>query len=171
MFGLPYKFILPSIAWSYLFHSISAPQQGLEVFVYQEDRSRIIARGTVSQFHYNSLDGINVTPTRVLVDVQEVYVPGAIIVTHRGHPLSSFGDTPFPVICRKTQVYTFVESFVPVTRASTAPVKPAVTHSESQDFTPSFNDESRPNPDRNLQPLSLGFEDNDMPSADYESYL
>ena len=82
------------------FESTPPPPAGLEVFIYQEDRSCIIARGCVSvHSDYRSLDGISITKMRILIDVHMVFVPGAVILTHKGQPLSSFGATPFSIIC------------------------------------------------------------------------
>lgn len=65
------------------FNSILPPE--LDVFVYQEDRSRIIARGQISvHSDYKSLDGITITKTHILVDITEIYVPGAVITAHHG---------------------------------------------------------------------------------------
>ena len=60
---------------------------GYQVFIYQQDCTTIIARGIISPDSFQSFQGINITQTRVLIRVNDVYVPGAIISLHRGHLL------------------------------------------------------------------------------------
>ncbi|KAK1227239.1 hypothetical protein PQX77_009768, partial [Marasmius sp. AFHP31] len=71
------------------------------ILVYGGDKSRVIARGRISPFTKESqYDGINIrtTKTRCVVIVDEVYVPAAIMSTHRKRALDSFGSTPFHVV-------------------------------------------------------------------------
>lgn len=58
-----------------------------EIFIFHDDRTTIIARGIISSDQFNSFQGINITRTRVLVQIQEIYVPGAIIHLHRDRSL------------------------------------------------------------------------------------
>ncbi|KAK7047836.1 hypothetical protein VNI00_006164 [Paramarasmius palmivorus] len=97
------------------------PNPGLEVFIYQEDRTRIIARGRISDALDKAFDGINVTKTHVLIVVDEVYVPAAMIAQHHQRELKSFGTTPFSIVCKKIQIRTFVPSFIPETPTSSIP--------------------------------------------------
>ncbi|KAF8876295.1 hypothetical protein CPB84DRAFT_1966585 [Gymnopilus junonius] len=84
-----------------------------EVFIFHDDRTTIIAHGIISPDQFNSFQGINITQTCTLIQIQEIYVPGAIIHLHRDQPLSSLGSTPFNMVCRKTQVKTFILEFAP----------------------------------------------------------
>ena len=65
---MPVQFDLPTTA------------PGLDVFVYQDDRSKIIARGQNAE-QCNQYDSIRIsgTKTRILITIQEVYVPGAVL--------------------------------------------------------------------------------------------
>ena len=144
------------------FKSVPPPDLGTEIFIYQEDKSRIVARGSLSPLGYRTLDGISITATRILIDIKEVYIPGAVITTHHGRPLSSFGDIPFSVICRKTQVYTFVESFIPVSVAT--PQSPPVSEDRSPEdlLAPLKEAEMTVNEDHSLASLDIGFGQPDL---------
>jgi hypothetical protein len=65
------------------------------VLLYNTDNSHVIAWGVLSPDSTCCFDGINVTATCCLVEIHNVYVPGAIITTPRQQPLSEFGQTPF----------------------------------------------------------------------------
>ena len=52
------------------------------VIIYQTNHTALIAKGIISEHAYQApLDGINITPKCVVVEIQEVLVPGAIITT------------------------------------------------------------------------------------------
>ena len=52
------------------------------VIIYQTNHTALIAKGIISEHTYQApLDGINITPKCVVVEIQEVLVPGAIITT------------------------------------------------------------------------------------------
>ena len=53
-----------------------------QVFIYQQGRTTIIAHGIISPDFFQSFEGINITQTCVLIQVNDVYVPGAIISLH-----------------------------------------------------------------------------------------
>ncbi|EDR15529.1 uncharacterized protein LACBIDRAFT_321428 [Laccaria bicolor S238N-H82] len=95
---------------------------GDQIFVFHEDRTTIIACGIVSPAQFNSFEGINITKTQVLIQVEEIYVPGAKIHLHREQPLSLFGQTPFNMVCRRSQVKTFVPEFIPAQHGNTIPI-------------------------------------------------
>ena len=107
--------------------------EGYQVFIYQQDRTTIIAHGIISPDSFQSFEGINITQTRVLIQVNDVYVPGAIISLHRDQSLSSFGEPPFNLVCRKSQIKTFVEDFIP--SHSPPPALSISTHS-TEDLDP-----------------------------------
>lgn len=86
---------------------------GYQVYVYQPDRTTIIAHGTVSPHSLDRVyDGINISSTRTVITIVEVYVSGAIMDIHRKKVLGAFGAAPFDVICQKAQVQTYVPGFV-----------------------------------------------------------
>ncbi|KAK0246140.1 hypothetical protein EDD85DRAFT_944545 [Armillaria nabsnona] len=84
---------------------------GQDIFLYQDD-TNIIAQGHISPHSdYQSFEGINVTPTQILVEVTKVFVPGAIISTHRKQALSDFGPCPFTVVALHFRIKTHVSGF------------------------------------------------------------
>lgn len=94
----------------------------LPVLIFSDDRTRAIARGHISPetSKYTSLAGINVTATRAVVMIEEIYVPAAVLKVHRGLSLADkeFGPVPFLVVCRKEQVRSF-EDNIDTTRSNT----------------------------------------------------
>ena len=44
----------------------------------------------------------------------EVFVPGAIVSTHRKQALSAFGPVPFPVVCLQSHLWSFNPAHLPV---------------------------------------------------------
>jgi len=75
------------------------------VLVYSTDNTVVIGRGHLSSnLHMNTFDGVNLTKTRTLVDIQDVFVPAAIISTHGKRSLQSFGATPFSLVCLRSHV-------------------------------------------------------------------
>ncbi len=84
---------------------------GHDVFLYQEDNN-IIAQGHISlHSDYQSFEGINITATRILVEVTKVFIPGAIISTHRKQALSEFGSCPFTVVSLRSRLKTYIPGF------------------------------------------------------------
>ena len=80
---------------------------GTAVIIYQTDHTVLIARGVISEHaHEKSFDGINITPKRTVVQIQEVLVPGAIMTTHNKKILQDFGPSPFSVVCLKSHIRT-----------------------------------------------------------------
>ncbi len=80
----------------------------LPVLLYHTDNTRLIARGTISLHSSDKrYDEINLTKTRALITVQEVVVPGAVISTHHGRPLNSFGAVPFELVCLRSHLRTY----------------------------------------------------------------
>lgn len=81
---------------------------GTPVYLYHSDQTSNIARGVISPNNPSCIgdkwDGVNVTETRTVIQVDEVYIPGAVITAHRKSALSDFGPTPFHIVCRKAQV-------------------------------------------------------------------
>ena len=55
------------------------------VLLYSADNTTVIAQGQIAVNHFGrpSYDSVNITPTRVVIDVLEVLVPGAIVTAHR----------------------------------------------------------------------------------------
>ncbi|KAG6835693.1 hypothetical protein H0H93_015646 [Arthromyces matolae] len=82
------------------------------VLLFNEDNTRVIARGVLSANATKCFDGINITANRCLAEIEEVYVPGAIITTHKKQALNSFGSTPFSVVCLRSHLKS-ASSFPP----------------------------------------------------------
>ncbi len=62
--------------------------------------NKLIAYGTISPHSTEStFNGINLTKTRIVLDINKVLVPGAIVTTHRNRPVQSFGPPVFSVVC------------------------------------------------------------------------
>lgn len=135
------------------------PPPGTPVFIYQEDRTTLIARGQTALEDIHSVRGISVTKTRVVIEVKDVYVPGAVIVTHQGHPLSFFGSVPFMIVCKKSQIRTFVESFIPNLQSPSSPstsLPTPPTPEELLELVPSHDPDIPPDP--SLQSVNIGFD-------------
>jgi hypothetical protein len=80
----------------------------LEIVLYHDDLSRVIARGHISE-HFLSdkpkqYDGIQITAKRILITVTEVLVPGAIIKAHCKRTLEALGSVPFNLVCLKSRL-------------------------------------------------------------------
>jgi hypothetical protein len=81
------------------------PEPETDVFVFHTDRTRVIATGIVVPHPPgSSIDGINISPTRIVVHVQKVLVPGAIISQHHKRSLESFGQLPFDIVCLRSHL-------------------------------------------------------------------
>jgi 3'-5' exonuclease len=91
----------------------SNPEPLSSVLLYNADNSRVIAWGVLSPDSTPSFDGIKITATRCLVEIQDVYVPGAIITTHKQQPLAQFGQTPFSAVCLRTHLRMASSQFPP----------------------------------------------------------
>ncbi len=86
---------------------------GEEVFLYHDDRTSIIARGWIAHSIPDSCDNIRITPSKTLIFVTKVFVPAALISQHGNRTLSSFGATPFNLICLRSRLKTYVADFDP----------------------------------------------------------
>ncbi|KAF6763228.1 hypothetical protein DFP72DRAFT_1000650 [Ephemerocybe angulata] len=83
--------------------SILPPESAVDVLLYNQDRSTVLASGYLSPRPFPiEFDEIHLTPTRALVTITEVRVPGALLTSHHDRSLSSFGPPPFQVVCKRT---------------------------------------------------------------------
>lgn len=103
------------------------------VLLYSADNTTVIAQGQIAVNHLGkpSYDSVNITPTRTVINVLEVLVPGAIITTHRKQALSTFGPAPFSVVCLRSHLRSFNPAQLPPPAAPKLPQ----THSQ-QDGLP-----------------------------------
>jgi hypothetical protein len=80
----------------------------MPVVLYSTDNTTVIAEGQVSpNFKDHIYEGINITPTRTLIVVSKVLVPGAIVATHQQCLLNSFGQPPFSIVCLRSHLRVF----------------------------------------------------------------
>jgi len=86
------------------------------VLLYSADNTTVIAQGRIAINHLArpSYDSINITPTRTVIDVLEVFVPGAIVNTHRKQALGTFGPVPFSVVCLQSHLWSFDPAQLPL---------------------------------------------------------
>jgi len=88
----------------------SSTPAGTPVVMHAPD-GRTIAQGAIALDRPATFDGINVTPSRVIMVVQEVCVPGYLISptllpSHTPTPLSAFGKPPFSILCQANHLVT-----------------------------------------------------------------
>jgi hypothetical protein len=73
--------------------------------IYHTDKTRVIASGSITPHALgSSVDGINITPTRIAVTVHNVLVPAAIMAQHHKRSLESFGTPPFDIVCLRSHL-------------------------------------------------------------------
>ncbi|KAG6875262.1 hypothetical protein C0992_004529 [Termitomyces sp. T32_za158] len=80
------------------------PLAGTPIILWSGDRSRVIASGIISSHIEDaSYAGISLTPSRCVIEVQKILIPGAI-VTYGGRSttrktLEEYGALPFHLVC------------------------------------------------------------------------
>ncbi|KAF8886886.1 hypothetical protein CPB84DRAFT_1749865 [Gymnopilus junonius] len=80
----------------------------MPILLYSTDNTTVITEGQISQYSRDqAYDGINISLTWTVIDITKVLVPGAIVTTHWQRSLSSFGQTPFSVICLHSHLQIF----------------------------------------------------------------
>ncbi|EKM80528.1 hypothetical protein AGABI1DRAFT_91692 [Agaricus bisporus var. burnettii JB137-S8] len=106
------------------------PEIGLQVQIYHDDHTRLIAYGQISHQSPRCLDGVDLNKHRIMVEVTRIVVPGAIIRTHR-KPLSEFGPVPFKIIILRSRLKVSSSKTSDTSSCCTISNKPA-TASTSQ---------------------------------------
>lgn len=95
---------------------LSVPQKLLDpllpntaIILYNADSTTIIARGRLAapDVHPTTYNNIKLTASQILVEILEVYVPGAIINSHKKRALQSFGSVPFQLISLRSRVRAY----------------------------------------------------------------
>ncbi|KAF8057979.1 hypothetical protein FPV67DRAFT_1525179 [Lyophyllum atratum] len=94
------------------------------VLLFNDDHSRVIARGITSDA-VSCFADINVTPTRCLIEVHEVCIPGAIITTHKKKSLRELGPAPFSLVCLRSHLRTTTTTLLPPLPAALPAIEPA----------------------------------------------
>ena len=78
------------------------------VLFYNADNTVVIAEGQISiHLEDAQYDGINITPTKTVIDILKVLVPGAIVSSHKKRALNSFGPVPFTVVALRSHLRSF----------------------------------------------------------------
>lgn len=91
---------------------------GMPITLHTTD-SQPVAHGIIAFEHLKQFQGVNVTPTRVIITVSEVVVPGYLIPTSlqedkTSQPLSAFGDPPFSIVSAVCSLCTHPLPVVPL---------------------------------------------------------
>jgi len=88
----------------------ATPTPSMQVLIYNTDHTVVIAVGCVSAHPSTPslvFDGIPLSARDTLIDISDVFVPGAIVSSHRKQALKDFGRPPFTVICQHTHLRQF----------------------------------------------------------------
>jgi hypothetical protein len=157
----------------------------MPILLFNNDRTRLLARGVISlHTHDDYFGGIHITPSRCVIQVDEVLVPGAIIAngTSSKKQLQEHGVVPFQLVCLRNHVRQSnsmsILSQVPPTPAAAATVDHIPTDGatdDTSDFVHSIITETQTNsdPDSAIGTLllqSLHSEDDSEPSQSLNNY-
>ena len=88
------------------------------VLLYSTDNTVLIASGQVSPHpDVGNSDGVKLSQIHTLVNISKVYVPAAIVSSHRKRALNSFGPPPFSVVCLRShlRIYDPLSFHSPIT--------------------------------------------------------
>ncbi|CAK5267877.1 unnamed protein product, partial [Mycena citricolor] len=92
---------------------------GTEVLLFSEDRTRVVAHGTISAVSGKYQERITITASQCIVRVTEVVVPGALAkLGTKSVSLEELGDTPFEVIWRRNHLHLHSPIPMPVPLSS-----------------------------------------------------
>lgn len=132
------------------------PAPGLPISLWHDDGSRIVAHGIIGN-QVDILNDINVTPTRIVVTVQQVVVPSTVVMVRRSQQLTP-ATIPFDLVVLRRKVQT---RHTPIPTEPQAPNLPAPVNSsdEGTSSTPS-QDSSHP-PVANNDNMPMEEEDSD----------
>ncbi len=105
---------------------------GSSVVILNDSNSKIVARGSVYlSVTGDILDNINITPTRIVITVCEILVPGTIMGQHQKRALKSFGQVPFNLICHQSHIRVVEHDATPLPNWSlSSPVLQVNQHSD-----------------------------------------
>lgn len=83
------------------------------LLLFNADSTNIIARGRLASpdVRPSLFEDIKLSNSHVLAEILEVYVPGAVISSHKNRALDTFGITPFFLVCLRSRL----RSYDPVT--------------------------------------------------------
>ncbi|KIK50165.1 hypothetical protein GYMLUDRAFT_253216 [Collybiopsis luxurians FD-317 M1] len=102
-------------------YNVEVSSQDMSLVMVIQQLSRLLAV-KISLFFSNEplFDGIHLTPTRCVIKVTDVYVPGAIISPHKKQLLSTFGSPPFHLVCLHSRIHVSSEPPLAFTPSSTS---------------------------------------------------
>ncbi|KAF6742654.1 hypothetical protein DFP72DRAFT_830205 [Ephemerocybe angulata] len=108
------------------------PGPGTLVLVYSEDGRTVIARGCIApESSGTTFDGL-LLRSHLVIKIQHVNVPGAVLSTHRGKALSEFGPIPFSAIVGRSNLRTYQPLVAPIVEnhpdSEPSPVSPERSH-------------------------------------------
>ena len=104
---------------------ISTPG-GTEVALFSSDNSHAVAYGTIASERPPKYLGVNVTKTRILLNVNEVLAPGFLVSEDLlpgkdNLPLSAFLPVPFTILCKAKHLHIRHNTSPPAIQASVKP--------------------------------------------------
>lgn len=91
-------------------HLPSSPTPSMHVLIYNSDHTVAIAVGRISAHPPAPclvFDGVPLSARDIIVDISDVLVPGAILLSHRKQALKDFGPPPFTVVCKRIHLRQF----------------------------------------------------------------
>jgi hypothetical protein len=112
---------------------------GTLVTVFSRDRSVPIAYGFISPVHLSNYNGINVTKTRILVQITDILVPSyelpsKLLPPDTNRVLSAFGEPPFTLLCHSKHLQTHVGKLI-------VPSNSGLSHANrDENFSPPCDD-------------------------------
>ncbi|KAK0461441.1 ribonuclease H-like domain-containing protein [Armillaria novae-zelandiae] len=108
---------------------------GTPLIILNENHKKVVARGCLAMSSTAAVvDGINITSTRAVVEVHEVFVPGFTISQHRKRTLKSFGATPFDIVCHRGHIRATSVQLGPLHANATTSSTNANLHNNLQDI-------------------------------------
>ncbi|KAK0504943.1 hypothetical protein EDD18DRAFT_1060502 [Armillaria luteobubalina] len=105
------------------------------LIILNENHKKVVARGCLAMSSTAAIiDSINITSTRAVVEVHEVFVPGFTISQHRKRTLKSFGATPFDIVCHRGHIRTTGVQLGPLHANATTSSTNTNLHNSLQDI-------------------------------------
>lgn len=133
------------------------PPAGYQVSVLQDDKTTIIAHGYVTPCQESTnVAGCNVTPTRLLITITNILIPGALLSLHQNRALDSFGPEPFQIVCARRLLQSRPDPDSTSTLPSSSePSQPNLATGETEHDVPTLNVNSNPTSGMETPPVPL----------------
>jgi len=100
-----------------------SPKIGTPVLLFNNDSTQVLAHGTISPHALeDTFMGIHLSSSRSVVEIHQVFVPGALISngTSNRQPLDKFGPPPFHIPCLWSHLCHSIAEFDDVMLANSA---------------------------------------------------